>query len=62
MHLLDGGPSPDRVDEQEATWLRAQLGPGWDQRGNERALLTYLKQEAASLHPSLKPLCERPGR
>jgi hypothetical protein len=62
MHLLDGGPSPDRVDEQEATWLRAQLGPGWDQRGNERALLTYLKQEAASLHPSLKPLCERLGR
>jgi hypothetical protein len=59
MHLLFAGTSPDRVDEQEARWLIAQLDSPGD-RANERALLTYLKQEGG-LHPLLDPLCERLG-
>jgi hypothetical protein len=54
MHVLHGGDSPDRVDEQEALWLRSQLDGG--DPANARALLDYLKKEAASLHPLLEPL------
>jgi len=61
MHLLFGGASPDGVDEQEAAWLTDRIGADAADRANEQALLAYLKQEAASLHPSLTPLCERLG-
>ncbi len=61
MHLLFGGDSPERVDQDEAAWLTAQIGAEGSDRTNERALLAYLKREAASLHPSLDPLCERLG-
>jgi len=61
MHLLHGGDSADRVEEQEAAWLLGQLARDGQQRGNERALLAYLKQEAASLHPLLQPLYQRPA-
>jgi len=61
MYLLFGGASPDAVDEQEATWLAGQIGGDAGDHANERALLTYLKQEAASLHPALEPLYARLG-
>ena len=61
MHLLFGGDSPERVDEQEAAWLIDRIGTGAADHANERALLAYLKREAASLHPSLTPLCQRFG-
>jgi hypothetical protein len=61
MHVLFGGDSPERVDQDEAAWLTAQIGDEESDRTNERALLAYLKREAASLHPSLEPLCERLG-
>ncbi len=61
MHILHGGDSPERVDEQEAIWLSGQLGADWADHANERALLAYLKQEAASLHPLLEPLYRRLG-
>ena len=61
MHLLFGGASPEQVDGEEAAWLSARIGAGAGDHGNERALLAYLKQEAASLDPSLTPLCERLG-
>jgi hypothetical protein len=59
MHLLFGGDSPERVDEDEAAWLIDQMGAGAIDHANERALLAYLKQEAASLHPLLAPLYQR---
>jgi hypothetical protein len=31
MHVLHGGASPDRVDEQEAAWLCGQLASDWHQ-------------------------------
>ena len=61
MHLLFGGDLPERVDEQEAAWLIDRIGTGAADHANERALLAYLKREAASLHPSLTPLCQRFG-
>ena len=61
MHLLFGGESPERIDEDEAAWLTDQIGAGEIERANERALLAYLKQEAASLHPLLAPLYQRFG-
>jgi hypothetical protein len=61
MHLLFGGDSPECVDEQEAAWLTDRIGTGAADHANEQALLAYLQQEAASLHPSLIPLCQRLG-
>jgi hypothetical protein len=61
MHLLFGGDSPESVDADEAAWLIDQMGAGATHEANERALLAYLKQEAASLHPLLDPLCQRFG-
>jgi hypothetical protein len=61
MHLLFGGDSPDRVDAQEAAWLIERIGSGAADHANERALLAYLKREAASLDATLMPLCERFG-
>jgi len=60
MHLLFAGPSPDRVDEQEAHWLIKQIGTDAADHDNERALLAYLKHEGG-LHPLLAPLCQRLG-
>jgi hypothetical protein len=59
MHLLFGGASPDKVDEEEAGWLVGQIGRAPADDTNEGALLAYLKREAASLHPSLAPLYAR---
>ena len=61
MHILFAGNSPDLVDEEEAAWLNGQLGADWDDHANERALLGYLKQEAAGLHPLLEPIYQRLG-
>jgi hypothetical protein len=61
MHLLFGGASPERVDDDEAAWLTARIDGGQIDHANERALLVYLKQEAASLHPLLAPLYQRFG-
>jgi hypothetical protein len=61
MHLLFGGDSPERVDAQEAAWLTERIGTGAADHTNERALLAYLKREAASLHATLMPLCDRFG-
>lgn len=61
MALLYGGASPDGVDEEEAAWLAGQIGTRSGDPANQRALLAYLKQEAASLHPALEPLYARIG-
>lgn len=61
MYLLFGGPSPDQIDQPEAEWLVGQMRADQTNDPNERALLTYLQQEATSLHPALTPLCQRFG-
>jgi hypothetical protein len=61
MHVLYGGDSPDRVDEQEAIWLSGQIEAYQDDHANDRALLAYLRREATSLHPLLEPLYQRLG-
>ena len=61
MSLLYGGTSPDGVDEEEAAWLAGQIETRPGDAANQRALLAYLKQEAASLHPALEPLYARIG-
>lgn len=61
MYLLFGGPSPDLIDQPEAEWLLGQMRADQANDANERALLTYLQQEATSLHPALMPLCQRFG-
>jgi hypothetical protein len=60
MHLLFAGASPDRIDEAEARWLIEHMHSNQPNRENQRALLTYLQQEAG-LHPLLMPLCKRLG-
>src|SRR5918996_2180590 len=52
MHLLFAGASPDRIDDEEAHWLIAQIRLDQPNLDNERALLAYLKQESG-LHPLL---------
>ena len=61
MYLLFGGPSPDQIDQPEAEWLVGQMGESQANDDNERALLTYLQQEAANLHPALMPLLRQYG-
>ena len=61
MYLLFAGDSPDRVDEPEARWLVEQIQADKVEHDTERALLAYLKQEAAGLDPLLEPLCQRLG-
>jgi hypothetical protein len=41
--------------------LIAQIGAGQSDHANQRALLVYLEQEAAGLHPLLVPLYQRFG-
>ena len=60
MYLLFAGASPDRIDDEEAHWLIAQVRLDQPNLDNERALLAYLKQEAG-LHALLLPLCQRLG-
>jgi hypothetical protein len=60
MYVLYAGASPDRIDDEEAHWLIAQIRLDQPNLDNERALLAYLKQESG-LHPLLLPLCQRLG-
>ncbi len=49
----------EQVTEQEAQWLADRLGRDQAITANERALLTFLQRESASLHPLLRPLVEK---
>jgi hypothetical protein len=49
----------ENVTEHEAAWLAERLGRGDRTSANERALLAFLKEEASSLHPLLRPLIEK---
>ena len=47
------------VDEAEAHWLTDRIGRDGVIHDNEKALLSYLKQESISLHPSLDKLIQK---
>ncbi len=47
------------VDEMEAHWLTERIGRDGIIHENEKALLSYLKKESISLHPSLAKLIEK---
>jgi hypothetical protein len=49
----------EQVTEQEARWLAERLGRDGAVTENERALLRFVKAEAASLHPALRSLVEK---
>jgi hypothetical protein len=61
MHVLYRGDSPDRVDEPEAAWLIERIDRDGRVDDNERALLGYIRQEAAALAPPLEAFCGRHG-
>jgi len=48
------------VDAAEAQWLLGQL-PDGVQRENERALMSFVKEMASRIHPSLDPLLQAAG-
>lgn len=45
-----------QITEPEAQWLAERLGRDGAITANERALLSFVQEEAASLHPLLRPL------
>ena len=61
MYLLHQGDSPDRVDEPEAAWLIERIERDGRVDDNERALLGYVRQEAAAIPPILDQFCTRHG-
>lgn len=49
----------NNIDEVESHWLVERIGRDGILHENEKALISYLKQESPSLHSSLKPLLEK---
>ena len=49
------------VDGEEARWIADRIGRDRLIRENERALLSFIRQAASSLHPELQPLLDKVG-
>jgi len=47
------------VDEKESHWLVDRIGRDGVLHENEKALISYLKEESPSLHSSLQPLLDK---
>ena len=47
------------VDGDEARWIADRIGRDRLIRENERALLSFIRQAASSLHPELQPLLDK---
>ncbi len=47
------------IDSGESHWLVERIGRDGVLHDNEKALVSYLKQESPSLHSSLKPLLDK---
>ena len=50
-----------RVTEDEAQWLAGRIGGDHKVHENEQALLAFLRDNATSIHPCLKPLLQIPA-
>ena len=53
--------APRRCRGEEARWIADRIGRDHVIRDNERALLSFIRQAAASIHPDLKPLLDKVG-
>ena len=51
----------ETVSAEEARWIADRIGRDHVIRENERALLSFIKQSASSIHPELKPLLDKVG-
>jgi hypothetical protein len=49
----------ERVTAEEAQWLAARINRDGTLSDPERAVLTFIKKEAAEIHPALKPLLDK---
>ena len=49
----------EAVTAVEAHWLAKRIGRDGQMTPNERALLTFLKAESPSIHPSLQALVDK---
>ena len=49
------------VSDEEARWIADRIGRDHVIRENERALLSFIRQAAPSIHPELKPLLDKVG-
>lgn len=49
----------EKLTEDEARWLRERMGRDGVLHENEKALLRFIRDEAAEVHPLLKPLIEQ---
>ena len=51
----------ETVSAEEARWIADRIGRDHVIRENERAVLSFIKQSASSIHPELKPLLDKVG-
>jgi hypothetical protein len=51
----------ETVSAEEARWIADRIGRDHVIRENERALLSFIRQAAPSIHPELKPLLDKLG-
>ncbi len=49
----------ERITVDEAIWLSERIGRDGEFDANERALLTFVKEESPDIHPSLQPLIDQ---
>ena len=49
----------ERITGVEADWLANRIGRDGKIHENEKALITFLREESADIHPTLKPLIDR---
>jgi hypothetical protein len=49
------------VNKDEAEWLAHHIGRDGNLHDNEKALLSFLKAEAPTIHPALMPLIDKAG-
>ena len=49
----------ERITVDEAIWLSERIGRDGQFDENERALLTFVKEESPEIHPSLQPLIDK---
>ena len=49
----------ERITGVEADWLANRIGRDGKFHENEKALIAFLREESADIHPTLKPLIDR---
>ena len=52
-------PQNERITGVEADWLANRIGRDGTFNENEKALISFIKEESPDIHPTLRPLIER---